>query len=152
MNLGKSFNLAAIAVAVLALAEFANAKTAGDGNIANMSVGAGGVRWDILAPNAGGAVTISFPDGRSVKKSFRAGGAAEFSLSDKQFDSLPDGVYNYEIRLAPALSAGQKETMIKSRGDDDEPEAQRNLRKRPAVPSLTQSGTFALVNGVLVGP
>src|SRR5207244_2884673 len=54
--------------------------------------------------------------------------------------------------LAPVLSAGQKETLMKARGDDDDPEAQRNLRKRPAVASLSQAGSFALANGILIGP
>ena len=152
MNLGKSLKFAATAIAVLALAQFANAQTTGDGKIANMSVGAGGVRWDILAPNAGGTVTVSFPDGRTIKKSFRAGAAAEVDLNDKQLDSLPDGVYNYDLRLSPALTGSQKETMAKGRGDDDEPEAQRNLRKRSVPASLSQSGSFAIVNGALVGP
>jgi hypothetical protein len=152
MYLGKSLKFAAIAIAVLALTQFAKAQTTGDGKIANMSVGAGSVRWDIQVPNAGGAVTIQFPDGRSVRKAFRAGGAAEFDLTDKQLDSLPDGVYNYELRLAPILAAGQKDIIMKARGEDDESETQRNLRKRPAMPALTQSGTFAIVNGVLIGP
>jgi len=152
MNFRRPFKLTALAIAVLAFAQFAYAQTAGDGKIANMTVGASSVRWDILVPNSGGAVTISFPDGRSVKKAFRAGGSPEFDLSDKQLDSLPDGVYNYDLRLAPVLAPGQKETMMKARGEDDDPEAQRNLRKRPAVPSLNQNGSFAIVNGALVGP
>lgn len=152
MDFRRPYKFAAIAIAVLALAQFANAQTAGDGKIANMSVGAGSVRWDMLVPNAGGAVTISFPDGRSVKRTFRAGSAVEFDLNDKQLESLPDGVYNYDLRLAPALTASQKEALMKARGDDDESETQRNLRKRPAMPALTQNGSFALVNGSLVGP
>jgi hypothetical protein len=152
MDFRRPYKFAAIAIAVLALAQFAQAQTAGDGKIANMSVGTSSVRWDMLVPNSGGSVTIAFPDGRSVKKTFRAGGSAEFDLSDKQLESLPDGVYNYDLRLAPVLSAGDKETMMKGRGADDDPEIQRNLRKRPALPSLNQSGTFALVNGALIGP
>src|SRR4030095_7403482 len=105
MDFRRPYKFAAIAIAVLALAQFANAQTAGDGKIANMSVGAGSVRWDMLVPNAGGAVTISFPDGRSVKRTFRAGSSVEFDLNDKQLESLPDGVYTYDLRLAPALTA-----------------------------------------------
>ena len=152
MSFRKDFRFAAIAIAVVAFAQFAHAQTAGDGKIANMTVGASSVRWDMLVPNSGGAVTISFPDGRSVKKAFKAGGSPEFDLSDRQLESLPDGVYSYELHVAPVLTAGQKETLMKARGNDDDPEAQRNLRKRPAVASLSQAGSFALVNGALVGP
>jgi len=152
MSFRKQFRFAAIAIAVLALAQLAHAQTTGDGKIANMTVGSSSVRWDMLVPNSGGAVTIAFPDGRSVRKAFRAGGSAEFDLTDKQLDGLSDGVYNYELKLAPALTAGQKETLMKARGNDDDSETERNLRKRPAVPSMSQSGTFAIANGVLVGP
>jgi hypothetical protein len=152
MYLGKNFKIVAIAIAALAFAQIAYSQTAGDGKIANMSVGVGSVRWDITVPNAGGALTITFPDGRSIKKGFRSGAAPEIDLSDKQLDGLPDGVYSYELRLAPALTAGQKDTIMKARGSEDDSEAERNLRKRPVVPALVQAGSFALVNGSIIGP
>jgi hypothetical protein len=151
MNYRSFFKVSAIAIAVLAVAQIAQAQVAGDGAIANMTVGAGSVRWDIVVPGAGGSVTVSFPDGRSIKKSFR-GGSAEITLSDKQLEGVPDGVYNYEVRVAASLTAAQKESLLKARGNDDDPESERNLRKRPAVPSLVQHGSFALFNGSLVGP
>jgi len=152
MSFRKYFRFAAIAAALFAFAQLAYGQTAGDGKIASMSVGAGSVRWDILVPNSGGALTVMFPDGRSVRKGFRAGGSPEFDLSDKQLESLPEGVYNYDLKLAPVITAAQKETLMKARGSDDDPETERNLRKRPAVPTLSQTGSFALVNGSLVGP
>ncbi len=152
MSFRNNFKFAAIAIAMLAFAQLAYAQTAGDGKIASMSVGSSSVRWEILVPNSGGTVSIMFPDGRSVKKAFRAGASPEFDLNDKQLDSLPDGVYSYDLKLAPIISAAQKETMMKARGSDDDPEAERNLRKRPVVPTLSQAGSFALVNGSLVGP
>ncbi len=152
MSFRKSFRFAAIAIAALAFAQIANGQTAGDGKIANLSVGAGSVRWDILVSNNGGTVTVQFPDGRSIRKAFRSGTVAEIDLSDKKLESLPDGVYNWELSLAPQLTSGQKETMMKGRGDDDEPEAQRNLRKRSAGSSLSLSGSFSMANGMLIGP
>ena len=73
MNFKRHFKFAAIAIGMVAFAQVTYAQTAGDGKIANMSVGAGSVRWDIFVPNSGGTVTVSFPDGRSIKKAFRAG-------------------------------------------------------------------------------
>src|SRR6185436_366782 len=72
-------------------------------NLANVSGGASAIRWDIAAPNAGGTLTITTPDGRSFTREFRAGGAPEFNLSDKQLEKLPDGSYSYELRLRPVL-------------------------------------------------
>jgi len=152
MNLVKNFKIGAMAIAVLAFAQIAYSQTAGEAKIANMSVGAAGVRWDINAPNAGGTVTVTFPDGRQFKRAFRAGGSAEIDLNDKQMEGLPDGVYNYELRLTPTLTASQKETLLKARGNDDDAESDRTGRKRPAVTPLVQSGTFAVTNGMIIGP
>ena len=152
MNHRKSFTLVVVAFAALGLAQFASGQTANDGKIANMTVGAGSVRWDVQVPNAGGRVTITAPDGRAFRRAFRAGGSPEINLSDKQFDSLPDGVYTYELQLAPALSSAQKETLMKARGNDDDPEGERAGRKRPAVPLMAQSGSFAIVGGAIIGP
>lgn len=142
--------LAVIAVTVFAFAQIAQGQT--EGKLANMAVGAGSVRWDILVANGGGTLTITAPDGRAFRKTFRGGASPEINLSDKQFDSLPDGVYTYELQLAPALSPAQKETLMKARGNDDDPEAERAGRKRPAVPSMAVSGSFAIAGGAIIGP
>jgi hypothetical protein len=141
MNLGKSFKFAAIAMAVMALAQFAQAQS--DVKISNMTVGAGSVRWDLLASDAGGSITISFPDGRSFTKDFK-GSSVQFDLTDKQLDGAPDGVYNYELRTGSSAKV--------KRTKDDEPESDRASRKRAAVAPSVQSGTFAIVNGALIGP
>ena len=146
----KYFMLTVIAVTVFAFAQIAQGQT--EGKLANMTVGAGSVRWDILVANAGGTVTITAPDGRSFRKAFRGGASLEINLSDRQFDSLPDGVYTYELQLAPALSPAQKEALMKARGNDDDPEAERAGRKRPAVPLMAVSGSFAIAGGAIIGP
>jgi len=152
MSLRKYFEFVGIATAIAAFTVLAQAQTAGDGTIANMNVGGSSVRWDVLVPNSGGSVMVSFPDGRSFKKGFRAGAAPVFDLSDKQIEGLPDGTYTYELRLATVLTGAQKDALLKARGNDDDPEAERAARKRPVVPSLVQHGSFAIVNGALVGP
>jgi hypothetical protein len=152
MSFRNYFRFVAIATAIAALAVLSQAQTAGDGTIANMTVGSSSVRWDVSAPNSGGSVLVSFPDGRSFKKGFRAGAAPVFDLSDKQLEGLPEGVYTYELRLAPVLTGAQKDAMMKARGNDDDPEAERAARKRPVAPSLVQHGSFSVINGALVGP
>jgi hypothetical protein len=95
-------------------------------------------------------LTISAPDGRVFTREFRAGGSPDFSLTDKQLEKLPDGVYSYELRLKPLLSAGAREAMKATRGQDDDPESERAGRKRPVAPALIQSGAFSILNGVIV--
>src|SRR2546421_8662210 len=114
--------LVAVTLAALGLAQYASAQTANDGKFANMNVGAGGVRWDVAVSNGGGTLTITAPDGRVFRKAFRGGASPEINLSDKQLDSLPDGVYNYDLQLTPVLTAAQKEAIMKARGSDDDPE------------------------------
>ena len=117
-----------------------------EGNIANVTGGGSTARWDIAAANAGGTLTISFPDGRSIRKSFRSGGSPHITIGDKYFEAPPDGVYAYELRLASAATDEAK----KARGKDDDPESERAGRKRPSVSARTQSGSFAVVNGSIV--
>lgn len=121
-------------------------QTASDGNLASVAGGGSSAKWEITATNAGGTLTINFPDGRSFRKTFRAGDSPHVTIGDKYFDSLPDGVYSYELRLASAPSDAAK----KARGKDDDPENERAGRKRAPVPTLTQSGSFAVVNGSIV--
>jgi hypothetical protein len=125
-------------------------QTADDSKLANVNGGGSIIRWDVAAQNAGGTLTITTPDNRSFRRSFRAGGSPEISLSDKQLEALPDGIYSYELRLAPVLTPGQKEALQKARGNDDDSESERGARRRPIVPSMTQSGSFAIVNGSIV--
>jgi hypothetical protein len=145
--------LSLFAAAVLVSVAFTVAgQTPNESNIANVVGGGSAVRWEVGASNNGGTLTITFPDGRSVRKTFRAGSSPQISLGEKQFENLPDGVYVYELQLTPAVSAAQKEAAAKSRGKDDDPESERAGRKRTVLAPLVQSGSFAIVNGSIITP
>ena len=153
MNKLRPFAAAFLATAVVVCFSISVVgQTAGDSNLANVVGGGSAVKWDVTAANAGGTLTVSFPDGRSVTKNFRAGTSPQITLGDKQLENLPDGVYAYELRLAPSLSAAQKDAAMKARGKDDDPESVRAGRKRLSVSGMTQSGSFAVVNGSIVLP
>ena len=146
----KSFLLVLFAALIFAcLQTTVMGQTAND-KLANVAGGGSSVRWDVGVSNSGGSLTISAPDGRVFYKEFRAGAAPEITLSDKQFDGLPDGTYSFELRLRPALSPAAKEALAAARGKDDEPEAERAARKRPAMPALIQSGSFSILNGAII--
>ncbi|HYW72591.1 MAG TPA: tail fiber domain-containing protein [Pyrinomonadaceae bacterium] len=149
MNFGKYFRLAAIALTAVAFAQITQAQSFE--KMANMTAGAGNVRWDVAVPNGGGTLVISFPDGRTITRSFYSS-SVQFDLTDKQLEGAPDGVYNYELRLAPVLTGNQRAALVNSRGRDDEPESDREARKRPTLTPLVQSGSFAVVNGMVIGP
>ena len=139
--------LSGFAAALLMLAAaIATAQNQNESNIANVIGGGSGIRWEVSVPNAGGTLTITFPDGRAVRKTIR-GGSSQISLGEKYFENLSDGTYVYELQLAPAVTGAQKEALQKGRGRDDDPENERAARKRAAITSLTQSGSFAVLNG-----
>ena len=142
----RSFVLAIFAMLVMVGLSPAAFGQSNENSLANVNGVGSGVRFDVTAPNNGVTLTVTAPDGRSFTKESRAGGA-EFTLSDK---SLPDGVYTYELRLKPALSAGQRESLKAGRGSDDEPEADRAARKRTSTANMVLSGSFAVLNGQVI--
>jgi endosialidase-like protein len=120
--------------------------------LANINGSGSTVRWDVTVAQSGGTLTISAPDGRVFRKEFRAGASAEFAVTDKDGERLPDGQYTYELRLTPALSEAVKETLKTARGKDDDAEAVRSTRKRALLSpqALVQSGGFSVVNGAVI--
>jgi hypothetical protein len=119
--------------------------------IATMATTGAGVRWDVTTQNAGMTLTIAVPDGRVIRKEFSAGSAAEVRLSS-QTEKFPDGVYIYELRLAPVLSPGVKEKLSEARTKGNDEDVVRDLRKQGLLPAqpLVQSGSFSIVNGAVI--
>jgi len=118
--------------------------------LAAVSANGSSVRWDVSASHAGLSVTIAAPDGRVFRVETKSGASAEFMLSDKQGNRLPDGQYTYELRLTPELSNAVKEQLAAARGKDDDPEDVRAARKRVAIPNLVESGSFSILNGAVI--
>src|SRR2546423_3480083 len=139
-----------MAVALLAVFNFNGrvlAQELTEKRVSRLSASRSAVKWNVVVANAGTTLTITAPDGRVFRSEFRSGNAPEFSLLDSKREKVPDGVYVYELRLAPALSAAEKEKRRTERGRDDEPERERSARKRQPTDSLVESGSFAIVNG-----
>src|SRR6266550_6780695 len=149
MRKQESFLLVILAALVLACLQTAALGQTND-KLANVSAGGSSVKWEVTAANSGMSLTISFPDGRSFTREYKAGTSPDITLNDRQLESLPDGVYSYELRLRPALSGAEREALKAARGRDDEPEAERAMRKRPVVPALVQQGSFAILNGAII--
>ena len=121
-----------------------------ENKLAAISAGGSSVRWDVSAPHAGLSVTIAAPDGRIFRVETKSGAAAEFALSDKQGNRLPDGQYTYELRLTQEISKAAKEQLAAARGKDDDAEDVRAARKRIEIPNLVESGGFSIVNGAVI--
>jgi len=122
--------------------------------IAKMSGGGSNVRWDVTVPYSSGTITIITPDGEVVRKDFGAGAAADVALTDARGEKFPDGVYTYEIRVAPVFAPGLKEALAKARANGNGEAVQRDLRKRGLLPTQlpVQSGSFSILNGSVIAP
>lgn len=110
------------------------------------------VRWDVSVQYSALTMTIAAPDGRVFRTDFKSGSSPEFRLMDKEGDRLPDGVYTYELRLAPVLSPAVVKELAAARGKDDDPEEVRATRKHTTPSALVQSGNFSIVNGAVLVP
>ena len=151
MKYRKSVALSLLAAAALvAVSVTTAAQTQNEPSLAKVIGGVSSATWEIAVPHSGGTLTVAFPDGRSIRKTFRAGTSPQIGLSDKQMENLPDGVYVYELQLSPVLATTDKQALTKGRAKDDDPESERTARKRTTAAPLVQSGSFAVVNGSII--
>ncbi|HYN83902.1 MAG TPA: tail fiber domain-containing protein [Pyrinomonadaceae bacterium] len=131
-----------------------NAQTTDDKNRqATASASGAGVRWEVAAPYNTLTMTVSAPDGQVFSKEFRGGTAPEFALADSKGNALPDGVYNYELRLSPSISPETKKALSASRlkGGADDAATERELRKQGKLPTpVVISGSFTVLRGSVV--
>jgi hypothetical protein len=122
-----------------------------DKNFASVTSLGSSVRFDVGAPHASVTLTVIGPDGIAFSKEFKNGNSAEFKLNDAKGERLPDGVYTFELRVTPNISAETKAALKAAREKGNEAEVTRDLRKKGAVPpALVQSGTFMISGGSVI--
>lgn len=111
------------------------------------------VRFDIHSPHASVTLSVTGPDGIAFSKEFKSGNSPEFKLSDAKGERLPDGVYIYELRVAPSLSSETKAALKAAREKGNESEVTRDLRRKGSLPqSQVQSGSFMISGGSVILP
>ena len=139
--------LAVVCFHVSVLAQTAESKR----EPAAITANASGVRWNVPAQYSASTMTVSAPDGQVFSKEFRAGAPPEFTLSDKQGNRLPDGQYTYELRFTTPQVRAIKDRIMPAPDDGAgiEDEQGRTDRRRLPVESVVQSGSFAVLNGVV---
>jgi hypothetical protein len=122
-----------------------------DKKIATISGSGTTLRWDVAVPNSQLTVTISAPDEQVFRKDFKGASSVSLNLADYK---LGDGQYTYELRVTPVISSETRETLAAARVKGNSEEVGRDLVKRGLVAahSLTASGGFAIMNGMVVVP
>src|SRR5215213_1167150 len=73
--------------------------------IAKVSASGDTIRWEITVPYSASTLTVSGPSCGVIRKEFKEGSTPTFTVYDRDGNRLPDGQYNYELRLTPVLSA-----------------------------------------------
>ena len=122
-----------------------------ESKLATITAGGSSVTWKLAAPYSAATLTVSAPDGRVFRRDFKADASPEFTITDRERKTLPDGQYTYQLRLTPVLSRAAKRALAAERGRDTDAEAVRAARK-PAVPAqpLVESGSFSILKGAVV--
>ncbi|NOT62576.1 MAG: hypothetical protein HOP19_20415, partial [Acidobacteria bacterium] len=94
-------------------------------------------------------LTVSFPDGEVFRQEFVDGQAPQFKLVDDKGAALPDGSYNYELRLTPNIPKEVKEALKAARANGNDAEKEREFKKNGKLPSgeIVQTGSFLIARG-----
>jgi hypothetical protein len=122
------------------------------GDIARVSASGDTVRWDITVPYSAATLTVSGPSCGVIRKEFKEGTTPTFTVYDRNGNKLPDGQYNYELRLTPVLSAETVKELAVARAKGGDQEADPDCRLRASQPSypLVQSAGFSIVKGAVI--
>lgn len=97
------------------------------GPIAAVTVTEKEVAWLPLVKHAGALLTLSGPGDFYLRQEYQLGAALVFRVQEGKSSPAPDGLYGYELRLAP-------------------------LPDTPAGQELVQSGSFSILNAAFVVP
>jgi hypothetical protein len=97
-------------------------------------------------------LTVSAPDGRVFRRDFKAGETPSFDLTTVKGAPLPDGQYQYELRLVATPAPEVKEALRRAREKGDSTEILTQLRDNGFLsPRLTeQSGAFQVRGGTIL--
>jgi hypothetical protein len=105
----------------------------------------------VLVPNEGVTLRVAGPYGEVEEFEFGVRETAGFELTDRHGQPRPDGVYTWELRARPVLSAGVRRELEQARETGDETVAPR-LRRQGLLPRqpAVSSGAFSILGGLFV--
>jgi hypothetical protein len=124
-------------------------------SVAEVSLGPASIDWH---PTALGSyerwvLTVSGPDGKVLRQELASGATPTFGLFDKEGNRRPDGSYHWELRAVPQIDPAVRKQLAAARAQGTSAAVEAALRSAGKLPQeQVQSGSFAILNGSLIGP
>jgi hypothetical protein len=107
------------------------------------------IDWQVSSSNYDSVeVTVNSPLGETYVRKFAAGKTPSFRVQDLGAD-VADGVYTYQLRMTPKVSADLKKKLESARKSGDDAAA-RKLIRESGLSAPEQSGAFTIRNGSIV--
>ncbi|MFL6278886.1 MAG: hypothetical protein ACJ731_02135, partial [Vicinamibacterales bacterium] len=120
-------------------------------NVGKATGGGNAIDWQLKVSGHDRVdLAVLAPNGTRYVKSFSAGKTPSVRLSDLGTD-LEDGQYNYRLEVIPNFSADVKKKLAAARAANDKVAAKKAL-KDAGITVQVQSGTFTILNGMIVSP
>jgi hypothetical protein len=111
------------------------------------------VLFGVAAVSGDLVLSVSGPRGMLSQQLFKVGTKPTFSVVDQNGNTLPDGRYNYEIRLIPHVDKETAE-ILKTARESGDSRAVYRLRAENRIPrsGLVTFGSLTVANGAFVAP
>lgn len=130
------------AVVVAAALLLAAPAVASPAAVAELVTGSADLRWQSRTAFASAVLTVAGPNGDVQRLEFRAGETPTLSLFDAAGQRLADGIYRWELSLAPSVDPDVRRQLRAARRGGDE--------RFGAPGGAVASGTFAIHDGAFV--
>jgi hypothetical protein len=117
--------------------------------IAKMNPSASAISWQPTVDSERIVLIIGAPDGTTYSREFVSGNAPVFRLADLPAKS-GDGVYQFELRAIPRVSAEVKRQLADARAKNDDAAIQRVQHANGLDRNQAQSGVLTVVNGAFI--
>ena len=138
-----------VAIGIVAFGSSAIAQDQRDSpGLTRMSNDDANIVWTVIAPNAGGTLTISTPTGEVTRQEFKSGNSPIFS-SDQRI-TASDGQYRFEIVLTPIIPGNVRAALNAARAEGRADEVYENFVRSGIIPPrMIESGAFRVLNGMI---
>ena len=150
-------NMSHRALALVVILVFAGLAIAEEGTApvaSARSIASAVISWQITADHDGVDLTVRSPNGQVEGRSFMPGDLLVFDLTEPFGDPLPDGLYTWEVRLRPVLSAQARHELESANDGHARDQVRRRLIEHGELPAepMVFSSVFRVRDGSIWDP